>query len=173
MTGRDKRRDLLFDLSPPSLDDMAAHEVPDVKEMNALGPPLFRPDCSNCNFCDGLREMDVVEKDERAPVKDSALSAAELFKSPPFLDRYLAVFILLAMIAGVLIGVNKKEAVQRAFNVASWQGTSIPILLGLLIMMWPVLTKVQYERLPAIFARRDIGRYGLYREPGRHRGVGI
>ncbi|CAE6396166.1 unnamed protein product [Rhizoctonia solani] len=135
---------------------MAAQESPDVKEMNELGPPLFRPSCSNCNFCDGLREMDVVEEDQRAPVKDSALSAAELFKSLSFLDRYLAIFILLAMIAGVLIGVYKKEAVQRAFNVASWQGTSIPILIGLLIMMWPVLTKVQYERLPAIFTRRDI-----------------
>ncbi|KEP45051.1 arsenite resistance protein ArsB, partial [Rhizoctonia solani 123E] len=104
---------------------MAAHEVPDVKEMNELGPPPFRPSCSNCNFCDGLREMDVAEEDERAPVKDSGLSVAELFKSLPFLDRYLAVFILLAMIAGVLIGVYKEEAVQHVFNVASWQGTSI------------------------------------------------
>ncbi|CAE6412589.1 unnamed protein product [Rhizoctonia solani] len=122
MIGRDKRRDLLFNLSPPSLDDTAAHEVLDVKEMNELGPPLFRPNCSDCNFCDGLREMDVAEEDERAPVKDSALSAAELFKSLSFLDRYLAIFILLAMIAGVLIGVYKKEAVQRAFNVASHYG---------------------------------------------------
>ncbi|QRW19864.1 arsenite resistance protein ArsB [Rhizoctonia solani] len=125
-----------------------------VKEMAELDPPLFRQSCANCEFCDGLRDMDTGDK--QMPTEDSRLSATGLFKSLSFLDRYLAVFILLAMITGVLIGVYKEEAVQRAFSGASWQGTSIPILLGLLIMMWPVLTKVQYERLPAIFNRRDI-----------------
>ncbi|KAF8752494.1 Sodium Bile acid symporter family [Rhizoctonia solani] len=143
-----------------------------VKEMAELDPPLFRQSCANCDFCDGLRDMDTGDK--QMPTEDSRLSATGLFKSLSFLDRYLAVFILLAMITGVLIGVYKvsrpmfsslgyaqrlfkqEEAVQRAFSGASWQGTSIPILLGLLIMMWPVLTKVQYERLPAIFNRRDI-----------------
>ncbi|KAH7337318.1 sodium bile acid symporter family-domain-containing protein [Rhizoctonia solani] len=124
--------------------------------MTELDPPLFRPGCKNCDFCEGLRDMNESDEAKRAPVGDSAPSATGLFKSLSFLDRYLAVFILLAMIAGVLIGVYKEEGVQRAFNGASWQGTSIPILLGLLIMMWPVLTKVQYERLPAIFTRRDI-----------------
>lgn len=32
----------------------------------------------------------------------------------------------------------------------------LAILMGLLVMMWPILTKVQYERLPLIFKRRDI-----------------
>ncbi|CAE6500574.1 unnamed protein product [Rhizoctonia solani] len=131
----------------------------DAKEMQELDTPYLRPSCKNCDFCDGLRDMDVAEGDKQVPVGDSAPSATALFKSLSFLDRYLAIFILLAMIAGVLIGVYKEEGVQRAFNGASWQGTSIPnpaILLGLLIMMWPVLTKVQYEKLPAIFTRRDI-----------------
>ncbi|KDN35157.1 hypothetical protein RSAG8_11802, partial [Rhizoctonia solani AG-8 WAC10335] len=128
----------------------------DAKEMQELDTPYLRPSCANCDFCDGLRDMDVAEEDKQVPVGDSAPSATALFKSLSFLDRYLAIFILLAMIAGVLIGVYKEEGVQRAFNGASWQGTSIPILLGLLIMMWPVLTKVQYEKLPAIFTRRDI-----------------
>ncbi|KAJ1299443.1 hypothetical protein OPQ81_002691 [Rhizoctonia solani] len=136
--------------------DEIARVPDDAKEMAELEPPLFRASCTNCDFCDGLRDIDQSEEDKRGPVEDTALSAKTLFKSLSFLDRYLAVFILLSMIAGVLIGVYKKEGVQRAFNGASWQGTSIPILIGLLIMMWPVLTKVQYERLPAIFTRRDI-----------------
>ncbi|CCO35190.1 Arsenite resistance protein ArsB [Rhizoctonia solani AG-1 IB] len=127
----------------------------DAKEMNELDPPLFRQNCANCDFCDGLRDMDATA-DKKTPAQDLPVSATTLFKSLSFLDRYLAILILLAMITGVLIGVYKEEQVQRAFSGASWQGTSVPILLGLLIMMWPVLTKVQYERLPAIFTRRDI-----------------
>ncbi|KAF8598525.1 arsenical-resistance protein [Ceratobasidium sp. AG-I] len=142
-------------MSNPQLSDSAPRNE-DMKEMEDLGPPLFRPSCTNCDFCTGLRDMDGSGDEKDARVEDPPMTAAALFKSLSFLDRYLAVFILLAMITGVLIGVYKEEGVQRAFAGASWQGTSVPILLGLLIMMWPVLTKVQYERLPAIFVRRDI-----------------
>ncbi|KAG9093273.1 hypothetical protein FRC06_011586, partial [Ceratobasidium sp. 370] len=132
-------------------------EGADVQEMEDMDPPLFRPSCANCDFCSGLRDMDTTgEEAKRGEPAHIATSATGLFRSLSFLDRYLAVFILLAMITGVLIGVYKEDGVQRAFAGASWQGTSIPILIGLLIMMWPVLTKVQYERLPAIFTRRDI-----------------
>lgn len=34
--------------------------------------------------------------------------------------------------------------------------TSLAILIGLLIMMWPILTKVQYEQLPKLFSSRQI-----------------
>ncbi|KAG8742628.1 hypothetical protein FRC10_001177 [Ceratobasidium sp. 414] len=134
-----------------------AKEGANAQEMEDMGPPLFRPSCTNCDFCSGLRDMDTTgEEDKRGEPAHITTSATGLFQSLSFLDRYLAVFILLAMVSGVLIGVYKEEGVQRAFAGASWQGTSIPILIGLLIMMWPVLTKVQYERLPTIFTRRDI-----------------
>ncbi|KAJ7500985.1 arsenical-resistance protein ACR3 [Mycena galericulata] len=45
--------------------------------------------------------------------------------------------------------------VQTAFNTAQFHGVSIPIVIGLVIMMWPVLTKVQYETMSQIF--RDSG----------------
>ncbi|KAG8872807.1 hypothetical protein FRB98_009354, partial [Tulasnella sp. 332] len=48
------------------------------------------------------------------------------------------------------------NGVNKAFNGAQWKGISIPILVGLLLMMWPVLTKVQYECLPALFSSRSI-----------------
>jgi ACR3 family arsenite transporter len=52
-------------------------------------------------------------------------SMQELYKSLSFSDRYLAVFILLAMITGVLIGVYAEKRVARAFGGAEWQGVSI------------------------------------------------
>ncbi|KAJ7487824.1 sodium bile acid symporter family-domain-containing protein [Mycena latifolia] len=54
------------------------------------------------------------------------------------------------MIIGVLIG-EYVPTVQDAFNTARFDGVSIPIVIGLIVMMWPVLTKVQYERIPQIF----------------------
>ncbi|KAJ6608308.1 sodium bile acid symporter family-domain-containing protein [Mycena sp. CBHHK59/15] len=59
------------------------------------------------------------------------------------------------MIVGVLIG-EYVPTVQDAFNTARFDGVSIPIVMGLIIMMWPVLTKVQYETLPQIFRSSGI-----------------
>ncbi|KAJ7466440.1 sodium bile acid symporter family-domain-containing protein [Mycena latifolia] len=58
------------------------------------------------------------------------------------------------MIVGVLIG-EYVPPVQPAFDTARFHGVSIPIVIGLVVMMWPVLTKVQYETMPQVF--RDSG----------------
>lgn len=119
--------------------------------------PLFRPDCRACTFCDGLRSFD--EEDDGSPTEKATATPASttgLFKSLSFLDRYLAIFILLAMITGILLGIYAEHSVRKAFNGAQWEGVSIPVLIGLLLMMWPVLTKVQYESLPAVFSTRKI-----------------
>ncbi|KAJ6590693.1 sodium bile acid symporter family-domain-containing protein [Mycena vulgaris] len=59
------------------------------------------------------------------------------------------------MIVGVLIG-NYVPGVQDAFDTARFDGVSIPIVIGLIVMMWPVLTKVQYESIPQIFRSSGI-----------------
>ncbi|KAJ6608316.1 sodium bile acid symporter family-domain-containing protein [Mycena sp. CBHHK59/15] len=59
------------------------------------------------------------------------------------------------MIVGVLIG-EYVPTVQDAFNTARFDGVSVPIVMGLIIMMWPLLTKVQYETLPQIFRSSGI-----------------
>ncbi|KAJ7083806.1 sodium bile acid symporter family-domain-containing protein [Mycena epipterygia] len=59
------------------------------------------------------------------------------------------------MIVGVLIG-EYVPTVQAAFDTAQFNGVSIPIVIGLIIMMWPVLTKVQYETMPQIFKSSGI-----------------
>ncbi|KAH9858754.1 sodium bile acid symporter family-domain-containing protein [Lenzites betulinus] len=71
-----------------------------------------------------------------------------LIKKLGILDRLLTPAILLCMIAGVLIG-NFVPGVQEAFDTARFQSVSAPIAAGLIVMMWPILTKVRYEALPA------------------------
>lgn len=162
------------------------HSTANIAEENIT--PLFRPPCSDCAFCDGLRDMACQEKEaplgalrlEEEETHDSAVDAgnthmtmkgrrrrlrrerrfevltkrmvAELWRNLSFFDQYLALWILFAMITGVLIGVYavspstfgtrrvpsgfytgehadcfslQEKEVQRAFKGASWQGVSI------------------------------------------------
>ncbi|EIM82889.1 arsenical-resistance protein ACR3 [Stereum hirsutum FP-91666 SS1] len=59
------------------------------------------------------------------------------------------------MILGVIIG-EFAPNVQSAFDTVKLHNVSAPIAIGLIAMMWPILTKVQYECLPAMFSSRRL-----------------
>ncbi|HVM28632.1 MAG TPA: ACR3 family arsenite efflux transporter [Mycobacteriales bacterium] len=86
---------------------------------------------------------------ERAQPGDAVLDRL------PALDRFLPLWIGLAMGAGLLLG-RVVDGLDEALEAVQVSGVSLPIALGLLVMMYPVLAKVRYGELGAVTADRRL-----------------
>lgn len=76
-------------------------------------------------------------------------------KKLSFLDRYLTLWIFLAMAIGVALGVffPSMPAVLDGMSVGT---TNIPIAVGLIVMMFPPLAKVNYRLMPTVFKNTKV-----------------
>ena len=84
-----------------------------------------------------------------APTSPTQIATANVIGRLSILDRFLPLWIFLAMALGVLLG-YLAPGVKDVFNTLSIGAVSLPIAIGLLWMMYPVLAKVKYEELSKI-----------------------
>jgi len=81
--------------------------------------------------------------------------AEKATKKLSFLEKYLTLWIFIAMVLGVCSGYLYPE-IAKFWNKFQVGTTNIPIAIGLILMMYPPLTKVKYEEIDRIFQNRKL-----------------
>ncbi|KAG9565352.1 arsenical-resistance protein, partial [Aureobasidium melanogenum] len=94
-----------------------------------------------------------VEAQKVKDIEDTQKVSA--FESLGILDRFLALWIILAMAIGILLG-NFVPETGPALEKGQFVNVSVPVAIGLLVMMYPILCKVKYETLHLAFKEKKL-----------------
>ncbi len=86
---------------------------------------------------------------------DAATKPGPVAQGMSFLDRWLPIWILLAMAAGLALG-RFVPGLNTALDAVKIGGISLPIAIGLLVMMYPVLAKVRYDETHRVTGDRKL-----------------
>jgi len=82
-------------------------------------------------------------------------------KKLPFLDRYLTLWIFLAMVIGVSLGYFFPSS-SLFINSFSTGTTNIPLAIGLILMMYPPFAKVKYDKMGKVFKNTKVLSFSLF-----------
>ncbi|KAK9246325.1 sodium bile acid symporter family-domain-containing protein [Lipomyces tetrasporus] len=107
-----------------------------------------------------LLERTLTSATAETAVTSSGLSRTETNKLPPLkqlgiLDRYLALWIFVSMVVGISTGYYFPD-IGSKLEKGGFAGVSIPIAMGLLIMMYPIMCKVQFESLHRLLVVKSL-----------------
>ncbi|KAL8243905.1 hypothetical protein R6Q59_010163 [Mikania micrantha] len=103
----------------------------------------------------GSTKSGAVYDAEKQELQTSTAISRSVYAGLGWLDRLLALWIILAIVVGILLG-NFVDGIETSLQRGTFVNVSVPIAVGLLVMMYPILCKVQYESLHRLFAHRQI-----------------
>ena len=145
-----------------------------------IPPTAWEPSKPEMAHTGDLASHHVDVEAQNGETKKASTEKVSAFKALGFLDRFLAVWIFLAMIIGVLLG-NFVPETGPALQKGKFVGVSVPIgehefflsfrqkpsadrgiAVGLLVMMYPILCKVRYETLHELFSHRAMWKQILF-----------
>ncbi|KAK9454527.1 sodium bile acid symporter family-domain-containing protein [Dipodascopsis uninucleata] len=132
----------------------AANDVSDLERGNLSldeSRPLLEPTLTSDTVNPPDNSDDPDESEIEQGIDDKADPAAQL----SILDRYLPLWIFLTMVAGILMGVYTPE-IGKDIAEGEFLNISLPIAAGLLIMMYPIMCKVQFESLHRLLVVRSL-----------------
>ncbi|KAF4218631.1 hypothetical protein CNMCM8980_007622 [Aspergillus fumigatiaffinis] len=115
------------------------------REKHGISPSQHPSDIEACSTPDA-------SKSDNDAATEGPTSA---FKQLALLDRFLAIWIFLAMAIGIILG-NFVPNTSRALDKGKFVGVSVPIAIGLLVMMYPILCKVRFETLHRSFREKTL-----------------